>query len=37
VANLVVYEQIARRDPAALVAGRLLIAEGRVEREAEHA
>jgi error-prone DNA polymerase len=37
VANLVVYEQIARRDRAALVAGRLLIAEGRVEREVEHA
>jgi error-prone DNA polymerase len=37
VANLVVYEQIARRDRAALVAGRLLIAEGRVEREVEQA
>jgi error-prone DNA polymerase len=37
VVNLVVYEQIARRDRAALVAGRLLIAEGRVEREVEHA
>jgi error-prone DNA polymerase len=37
VANLVVYEQIAMRDRAALVSGRLLIAEGRVEREVEHA
>jgi error-prone DNA polymerase len=37
VANLVVYEQIAQRDRAALVAGRLLLAEGRVEREVEQA
>jgi DNA polymerase III alpha subunit len=37
VANLVVYEQIAMRDRAALVSGQLLIAEGRVEREVEHA
>jgi error-prone DNA polymerase len=33
----VVCEQIAQRDRAALVAGHLLIAKGRVEREAEHA
>jgi len=37
VANLVVFEQIARRDRAALVSGRLLITEGQVEREIEHA
>jgi error-prone DNA polymerase len=37
VANLVVFEQIAARDRAALVSGRLLIAEGRVEREFEQA
>src|SRR4051794_31589687 len=37
VANLVVFEQTARRDRAALVSGRLLVAEGRVEREVEHA
>jgi error-prone DNA polymerase len=35
--NLVVYADVAARDRAALVAGRLLVAEGRVEREAEHA
>jgi error-prone DNA polymerase len=35
VANLVVFERIAARDRAALVSGRLLIAEGRVEREVE--
>ncbi|MDI3308247.1 MAG: error-prone DNA polymerase, partial [Acetobacteraceae bacterium] len=33
--NLVVYPDTAARDRAALVAGRLLLAEGRVEREAE--
>src|SRR4051812_23552892 len=37
VANLVVFERIAARDRAALVAGRLLIAEGRVEREVAQA
>ena len=37
VANLVVFERIAARDRAALVSGRLLIAEGRVEREVEQA
>jgi error-prone DNA polymerase len=37
VGNLVVYPDVAARDRAALVAGRLLIAEGRVEREVEHA
>ncbi|MFC7477983.1 error-prone DNA polymerase [Dankookia sp. GCM10030260] len=37
VANLVVFERIAARDRAALVSGRLLVAEGRVEREVEQA
>jgi error-prone DNA polymerase len=37
VANLVVFERIAARDRAALVSGRLLVAEGRVEREAAQA
>ncbi|MFC7543859.1 hypothetical protein ACFQU2_36570 [Siccirubricoccus deserti] len=37
VGNLVVYPDVAARDRAALIAGRLLLAEGRVEREAEHA
>src|SRR3712207_8635965 len=36
-ANLVVYADVAARDRAALVAARLLVAEGRVERETEHA
>jgi error-prone DNA polymerase len=37
VGNLVVYPDVAARDRAALVAGRLLVAEGRVEREVAHA
>ena len=37
VGNLVVNPDVTARDRAALVAGRLLIAEGRVEREVEHA
>jgi error-prone DNA polymerase len=37
VGNLVIYPDVATRDRAALVAGRLLIAEGRVERQVEHA
>lgn len=37
VGNLVVYPNVAARDRAVLVAGRLLIAEGRVEREVAHA
>ena len=37
VANLVVYADVAARDRAALVGARLLVAEGRVERETEHA
>ena len=35
-ANLVVYADVAARDRAALIAGRLLLAEGVVEREAQH-
>jgi error-prone DNA polymerase len=34
-ANLVIYERIADRDRAALLGGRLLLAEGRVERTEE--
>jgi error-prone DNA polymerase len=36
-ANLVVYPDVAARHRAALVGARLLVAEGRVERETEHA
>ena len=36
-ANLVVYADIAARDRAAMIGARLLIAEGRIERETEHA
>ncbi|RAI55926.1 OB-fold nucleic acid binding domain-containing protein [Roseicella frigidaeris] len=35
--NLVVYPDAAARDRAALVAGRLLLAEGRIEREVAEA
>ncbi|WP_242662507.1 error-prone DNA polymerase [Teichococcus deserti] len=35
-ANLVVYTDVAARDRAALVGSRLLLAEGRVEREDAH-
>jgi error-prone DNA polymerase len=37
VANLVVYTDVGDRDRAALVGSRLLLAEGRIERETEHA
>jgi error-prone DNA polymerase len=37
VANLVVYTDIGARDRAALIGSRLLVAEGRIERETEHA
>jgi error-prone DNA polymerase len=37
VGNLVIYPDVAAWDRAALVAGRLLVAEGRVERQVEHA
>ena len=36
-ANLVVYTDIGARDRAAMIGARLLVAEGRVERETEHA
>ncbi|ATR19612.1 error-prone DNA polymerase (plasmid) [Roseomonas sp. FDAARGOS_362] len=36
-ANLVVYADIAARDRAALIGARLLLVEGRIEREAERA
>ncbi len=36
-ANLVVYADVAARDRAALVGARLLLAEGRVERETQRA
>ena len=36
-ANPVVYSDVAARDRAALVGAPLLVAEGRVERETEHA
>jgi len=36
-ANLVLYADVGARDRRALVAARLLIAEGRVERETERA
>jgi DNA polymerase III alpha subunit len=36
IGNLVVFPDVVARDRAALMAGRLLIAEGRVEREMEH-
>jgi error-prone DNA polymerase len=36
-ANLVVYADVGARDRAAMVGARLLVAEGRVEREAERA
>ena len=36
-ANLVVYADVGARDRRALVGARLLVAEGRVERETEHA
>ncbi len=37
VANLVVYTDIGSRYRAALIGARLLVAEGKVERETEHA
>ena len=36
-ANLVVYPDIGARDRAAMIGARLLVAEGRVERETEYA
>ena len=37
VANLVVYPDVIARDRSALVGARLMVAEGRIERETEHA
>ncbi len=37
VANLVVYPTVGERDRAAMIGSRLLLAEGRIERETEHA
>jgi error-prone DNA polymerase len=37
VANLVVYIDVGDRDRAALIGSKLLVAEGRIERETEHA
>jgi error-prone DNA polymerase len=37
VANLVIYPNIGERDRAAMIGSRLLLAEGRIERETEHA
>ncbi len=37
IGNLVLHPDVAARDRAALVSARLLVAEGRVEREAERA
>ena len=37
VANLVIYPAIGERDRAAMIGARLMLAEGRVERETEHA
>lgn len=37
VANLVVYPDVIARDRAALVGSRLMLAEGRIERESQHA
>ncbi|OYW08023.1 MAG: hypothetical protein B7Z53_05380 [Rhodospirillales bacterium 12-71-4] len=36
-ANIVVFQDIATRDRAALVAGRLLLVEGVLERDDQHA
>jgi error-prone DNA polymerase len=37
IANLVVYTDVGVRDRAALIGSKLLVAEGRIERETEHA
>ena len=37
VANLVIYPTIGERDRAAMIGARLMVAEGRIERETEHA
>jgi error-prone DNA polymerase len=37
VANLVIFPNIGERDRAAMIGARLMLAEGRIERETEHA
>jgi error-prone DNA polymerase len=37
VANLVIYPNVGERDRAAMIGARLMVAEGRIERETEHA
>jgi error-prone DNA polymerase len=37
VANLVIYPNIGERDRSAMIGARLMVAEGRIERETEHA
>jgi error-prone DNA polymerase len=37
IANLVVYTNVGERDRSALIGAKLLLAEGRIERETEHA
>jgi error-prone DNA polymerase len=37
IANLVVYTDLGARDRSALIGAKLLVAEGRIERETEHA
>jgi error-prone DNA polymerase len=37
VANLVVYPNVGARHRAAMIGARLMVAEGRIERETEHA
>jgi error-prone DNA polymerase len=37
VANLVVYTNVGERDRAAMIGAKLMVAEGRIERETEHA
>jgi error-prone DNA polymerase len=37
VANLVVYPNVGERDRAAMIGARLMVGEGRIERETEHA
>jgi error-prone DNA polymerase len=36
IANLVIYTDVGERDRSALIGARLMVAEGRIEREAEH-
>ena len=36
IANLVIYTDVGERDRSALIGARLMVAEGRIEREADH-